>query len=306
MSALSNIYTWLSHVSETCFTACYVLVMVLEISRLFFRVAIRHALILTLTGAGIFAHLIWFCVSVRPENATPLVSWYGWCMMIALALAFVYLLWRIRFPDKSFGLFLLPVVLGLIGFALIFLRDQEPFITEASIDFWAYLHGLTLLLGTIGAALGFTAGIMYLVQEFRLKHKIPSRQGLRLPSLEQLQRYNYWLLTISTALLAVGLLAGIIRQACLTAAEGSQATWEPTVIISSAILLLWLFITGIFEYVYQPARQGKKVAYLTITSFLILGTVITLVFSADHGVRANSKASAAPLQPTALDQEVVE
>ena len=119
MSALTNIATWLSHVSETCFTACYILVLVLEISRLFFRVAVRHALILLVTSAGLFAQIIWFCLSARTPETTPLASWYGWCMLIALAIAFVYLLVRIRYPDKSVGLFLLPLVLALIAAALL-------------------------------------------------------------------------------------------------------------------------------------------------------------------------------------------
>ena len=291
MFSISHIMTWLSHVSETCFTACYALVMMLEISRLFFRVAVRHALVLVLTAAGLFAHVVWFCLSARTTTATPLVSWYGWCMLIALALVFVYLWLRIRYPDKSVGLFLLPLVMGVIGSALIFLSDQEPFVTKTSLNFWSILHGMALLLGSIAAALGFIAGIMYLVQAFRLKRKLPARQGLRLPSLEQLQRYNYWLLTLSTGLLALGLLAGIVRKACLSFAAETSAPWNPIVVISSGLLLLWLIATGLFEYFYKPARQGKKVAYLTVTSFLILGAVMVLVFSTEHAVKIKNTAS---------------
>ena len=291
MLSISHIMTWLSHVSETCFTACYALVMVLEISRLFFRVAVRHALVLAITAAGLFAHVVWFCLSARTTTTTPLVSWYGWCMLIALALVFVYLWLRIRYPEKSLGLFLLPMVIGVIGTALLFLSDQEPIVTKASLSFWSILHGMALLLGSIAATLGFIAGIMYLVQSFRLKRKLPPRQGLRLPSLEQLQRYNYWLLTLSTGLLATGLLAGIIRKACLSLAAETSAPWNPIVVISSVLLLLWLIITGLFEYFYKPARQGKKVAYLTVTSFILLGAVMVLVFSAEHAVKIENTTS---------------
>jgi len=291
MLSISHIMTWLSHVSETCFTACYALVMVLEISRLFFRVAVRHALVLAITAAGLFAHVVWFCLSARTTTTTPLVSWYGWCMLIALALVFVYLWLRIQYPEKSVGLFLLPMVIGVIGTALVFLSDQEPIVTKASLSFWSILHGMALLLGSIAATLGFIAGIMYLVQSFRLKRKLPPRQGLRLPSLEQLQRYNYWLLTLSTGLLATGLLAGIIRKACLSFAAETSAPWNPIVVISSVLLLLWLIVTGLFEYFYKPARQGKKVAYLTVTSFILLGAVMVLVFSAEHAVKIENATS---------------
>ena len=287
MSTLTNITSWLSHVSETFFTACYVLVLVLEVSRLFFRIAVRHALILLVTAAGLFAHIVWFCLSTR-----TLASWYGWCMLIALAIAFVYLLVRIRYPDKSVGLFLLPLVLALIAAALLFLGNQEPFVTDAILSFWSMLHLSALLIGSIAAALGFAAGIMYLVQSFRLKRKLPPRQGLLLPNLERLQWYNYVLLTTSTALLAIGLLAGIIRKASLLAISESDIPWDPMVVISSGILLLWLIITGLFEYFYKPARQGRKVAYLTVTSFLILGAVMALVFTTQHAVDLNKSNSA--------------
>jgi hypothetical protein len=281
--------------------------MVLEISRLFFRVAVRHALILAITAAGLFAHVVWFCLSARTTTTTPLVSWYGWCMLIALALVFVYLWLRIQYPDKSVGLFLLPMVIGVIGTALVFLSDQEPIVTKASLSFWSILHGMALLLGSIAATLGFIAGIMYLVQSFRLKRKIPPRQGLRLPSLEQLQRYNYWLLTLSTGLLATGLLAGIIRKACLSFAAETSAPWNPIVVISSVLLLLWLIITGLFEYFYKPARQGKKVAYLTVTSFILLGAVMVLVFSAEHAVKIETSASQTlNSRPTSGNREVQE
>ena len=228
-------------------------------------------------------------------------------MLIALALVFVYLWLRIRYPEKSVGLFLLPMVIAVIGTALLFLSDQEPIVTKASLSFWSILHGMALLLGSIAATLGFIAGIMYLVQSFRLKRKLPPRQGLRLPSLEQLQRYNYWLLTLSTGLLATGLLAGIIRKACLSFAAEASAPWNPIVVISSVLLLLWLILTGLFEYFYKPARQGKKVAYLTVTSFILLGAVMVLVFSAEHAVKVeNTTSQTLNSSPTSGNQGVQE
>ena len=134
---------------------------------------------------------------------------------------------------------------------------------------------------------------MYLVQAFRLKRKLPPRQGLQLPNLESLQWYNYVLLTTSTGLLAIGLLAGIIRKASLLAISESSISWDPMVVVSSGILLIWLIVTGLFEYFYKPARQGRKVAYLTVASFLILGAVMALVFSTEHAVDLDKPNSAA-------------
>jgi hypothetical protein len=42
------------------------------------------------------------------------------------------------------------------------------------------------------------------------------------------------------------------------------------VIWTSSLLLAWLATAAIFGVVYRPARQGRKVAYLTVASFLFL------------------------------------
>ena len=45
---------------------------------------------------------------------------------------------------------------------------------------------------------------MYLVQSYRLKHKLPPIQGLQLPSLEWLERVNARATVLSALLLVIG------------------------------------------------------------------------------------------------------
>ena len=63
--------------------------------------------------------------------------------------------------------------------------------------------------------------------------------------------------------------------------------WTDSVVISSAVLLVWLLAATIFEWLYKPAQQGRKVAYLTVASFLFLALVMAmlLVGSSQHGRR---------------------
>jgi len=126
-----------------------------------------------------------------------------------------------------------------------------------------------LLAGSVVVMLGFISGVMYLVQSYRLKHKLPPRQGLRLPSLEWLQRFNSRAMIFSTSLLGAGLLAGIL----LNLSQGLVPWTEPTICISG-LLLAWLVIAAMVEIFYKPARQGAKVAYLTVASFVFLVIVL--------------------------------
>ena len=124
--------------------------------------------------------------------------------------------------------------------------------------------------------IGFAAGVLYLVQASRLKRKLPAPGGLRLPSLEWLERINSRVVVISVILVAIGFLAGVVLN---VAARGSgELSWSDPVISSSALMLAWLVAAALFGGLYKPARHGRKVAYLTVASFgfllLALGTLL--------------------------------
>ena len=59
----------------------------------------------------------------------------------------------------------------------------------------------------------------------------------------------------------------------------------PSVVLSSSILLVWLLAATLFEWLYKPAQQGRKVAYLTVASFLFLALVMAMLLlgGSEHG-----------------------
>jgi hypothetical protein len=275
-----------SGITITCFAASYAVTLGLEISRLFFRLRVRWAVMIGFAAAGLLAHSLYLWRLTQQElsgaGMVPLSSWYDWCLVVSWVLAATYLGLACRHPENALGLFLLPLVLLLIG-AAIRVRQVAPFEREAALSYWGYVHGFMLLLGTVSAALGFAAGLMYLLQSYRLKQKLPPRQGLRLPSLEWSQTFNRRSLVISTCLLALGLLSGIVLNLIRHAHHQSSVSWTDPVVLSSALLFLWLTAATIFETFYKPAREGRKVAYLTLASFLFLGLVLVFVLLGRHG-----------------------
>ncbi len=257
-------------------------------------------------GAGLFAHTIYLWTNTRSQldvaRNAPLSSWYEWCLLGAWVLAAAYLALAIRRPQNTVGLFLLPLVLALVGAAYV-VRNTPPFAREQALDYWGMLHGIMLLLGTVAAALGFAAGIMYLLQSYRLKHKYLPSPGIRLPSLEWLQRFNRRALLISTGLLAIGFGAGLTLNLIRQVSRDATIAWTDPVIFSSAILFLWLAAASLFEALYKPARAGRKVAYLTLASFVFLGLVLSLVLLGQHGStqgRSDGHTNAAPSDHTLL------
>jgi ABC-type transport system involved in cytochrome c biogenesis permease subunit len=282
----------LSQVHIVCFAASYLVALVLEVSRLFLRVPVRTIVGIGFTAAGLLAHTIYLVMRSGRAAGTspPLSSWYDWLLLAAWGVAAVYLVTAVRRPQAALGIFMLPVVLVLVGVAYLF-QGVAPFPRDRALMAWAMIHGVTLLLGVVAAALGFVAGVMYLVHSYRLKHKLPPRQGLRLPSLEWLQNANKRALIVSPCLVGLGLLAGVVMN--LLKFDQAMA-WTDPVVWTSGLLLLWLMMVFVFEVGYKPAQQGRKVAYLTVASFLFLGFVLAIVLWVPSGHASPSTEDATP------------
>jgi ABC-type uncharacterized transport system permease subunit len=180
---------------------------------------------------------------------------------------------------------MMPMVLGLVAASAG--ASREPFTAGERIPYvWGIAHGLVLMFGMVAVCVGFLAGLMYLVQSYALKHVQPSAAALRLPSLEWLERVNGRSLAISTLLIAAGFATGAALSLNTHRGGTAFALWTDPIVLSSAAMLLWLVAAELFRLVYPAARQGRKVAYLTLASFVFLViTVMALtLINSGHGL----------------------
>jgi len=265
----------LTHVHLSCFVASYAVALLLELSRLLLRTPGRIVGTLGFTAAGILAQTIYIVLRSTPDprQAPPLSSWFDWLLLAAWGVAIAYLVLSLRRPQAAAGVVMLPLVLMLIGVATLF-RHAEPFPRSQALYVWGMVHGMALLLGSVVALLGFLAGAVYLAQSYRLKKKLPPPRGLRLPSLEWLQQASQQALLLSSWILAAGLLAGVVLY---LVQDENRMPWNDPVVWISAVLFVWLAVVLVFQARYKPARQGRKVAYLTLATFVVLALVLALV-----------------------------
>ena len=276
--------SWITRISASCFAFSYAIAMILEISRLFFRAPVRFLVIIGLMVAGIFAHTvyIWLKFQEDSKGGAPMSSWYDWCLTVSLAVAVFYAMIAIKKNENSVGIFFLPLILLLIMVAS-FVKDPEYSLTQQeATSIWADTHGDSLLFGTSAMIVAFVAGVMYLIHAFCLKKKLPPRVGFRLPSLEWLELCNRQSLFYATGLIAAGLISGVIMNILQNSENQAGIPWDDSDIISSAVLLIWLIILTVFEALYKPARQGRKIAYLTLASFVFLAMVLGFTLIAKH------------------------
>lgn len=279
----------MENISLICFASSYAISLVLEITRMFFRSSIRGTIILGFAAVGLFAHTWFLGNRAFTAGESPLSSLHDWFLIAAWLLTVVYIYLWLYHPRAAIGVFVLPLVLGLVAAA--HFAPQEPLVPSSASSIWGIIHGAFLLMGTVSLLVGFMAGTMYLVQSYRLKHKLPPVQGFKLPSLEWLDLINSRSIIISVLMMGLGVLSGVILNMVLHRQDSRMLPWSDPVIWSSAVLLAWVITAAVFTTLYKPARQGRKCAYLTVASFVFLTLVlgILLLAKTEHsGRKVNS------------------
>jgi hypothetical protein len=83
-------------------------------------------------------------------------------------------------------------------------------------------------------------------------------------------------------MISVGFAAGLV----LNRVGGrTLLPWTDPVVWTSGLMLLWLLAAAAFNVCYRPARHGRKVAYLTLASFvfLVISLAVLLLVDTRHG-----------------------
>ena len=278
---------WLHGISITCFAASYAVAFGFEISRVFSRKNFQRYVATIFAAAGLFAHSVYLTLQTQFNLDTTGIwsgSWSGWCLTGAWVLAAAYLWYSVRKSETVVGIFIIPLVMLLIGVGTS-VQTADAFSDSQARSMWSMLHGSALLFGTVIVSLGFAFGLMYLYQAYRLKRKMFS-PDFRLPSLEWLQVAMERALWVSALMLGLGLISGIVINSINNESKAADYVlpWSDPVVWTSGVLFAWLLSVTVFNFVYQPSRQGRKVAYLVVASFLFLVLELGIVWFSGHAV----------------------
>jgi ABC-type transport system involved in cytochrome c biogenesis permease subunit len=255
----------IDRITVFCFGASYALAWVMELIQLMGPRTVPRLLGLAFGGAGLLAHTLYLLV--RPLS---LSSQVGSLLFLAWILAVFYLYGSLHHRRLAWGVFVLPLVLGLTA-----LGSREPVAPGIlpdwwpdfdALQFWGLLHGALLLLAAVGVCVGFLASVMYLVQADRLRAKLPPGEGLRLLSLERLEEMNRRAIILAFPLLTAGVLIGIVL--ILRGGTTPTLTWTDPKILSTAVL--WLVFAILLYLRYGFRLRGRRVALLTIVAFCLL------------------------------------
>ncbi len=243
----------------------YLVALALELTRIWFRSSLRGAALVGVVLGGLIVHTALVGYRWVALGRDPFSSTFDWCLLAAWALGVVYLYLTLYHPNNPLGIFLLPLVLVLV-LAAATVASQVPFAQAQEAQILATVHGLSLLVGTVVVFLGLATGVMYLISAIWMRRMHRPVRLLRLPSLEWLQRITTRCLLLALVCLSLGFVTGLV----LSQLRHGHVDWSDPVVWSSSLLVGWLAAVAVFILVYRPARQGRKVAYLTLASFVFL------------------------------------
>lgn len=255
----------MNRVTVLCFLASYGLALAFEGLYLWAGRAAFRWLALAAGAAGLLAHTL-YLISRQP----PLIWQFGWMMFVAWVLAVFYVSETLHHRRLSWGVFVLPLILGFVGLGLLFgtpppeakgIVQKELLATHR---LWGPVHAGLILLATIGVCIAFLASLMYLFQAQRLRTKTPPGQGLRLLSLERLESMNRRAVVLAFPLLTAGMLAGVVLLV-----QGSDVVgWTDPRVLSTG--LLWVVFAVLLYLRLGRHLRGRQVALFTIAAFVVL------------------------------------
>jgi len=290
---------FISRISVVCFAASYLVALACEASRLLFRSGVRGAVMVGFAAAGLLAHTLFLGWRAAHEPAVPLSSPYDWYLLAAWLLAAASLWLTVSNPRTPVGLFVLPLVLGLIGAAE--LSSRVPFPRSPATQVWGAIHGGFNLAASVAVASGAIAGLMWLIQAARLARKRAPARGFRMPSLERLAFFTGRSARVAAWTAAAGFASGMVLNAVNTR-QGLLDTvpWTDPVVLRLGLLVAWLAAAAIVGRAVACRPHGPRTtALLSLVSLAVLATSILwgVLGESRHGPPAAATARAPEAAP---------
>ncbi|MDR1480915.1 MAG: hypothetical protein LBJ00_18475 [Planctomycetaceae bacterium] len=259
-----------------CCILGYVVGLFFELSRFFFRGGTRVFFVVFGVLLGFAAHSIFlYYHHISTQNHSNGAETYFFMTSWSLVLVYFYLSCCHR--KIPFGLLLLPIVLLLIigGIVTSHIAPIQPAdnTTTHNPPVLKMFHAITFFLATSSICIGFVAGLLYLVQDWRLRHK-KTIGILRLPTIEWSESICRKNLSASTFIIAATMFFGLLLQP-QSNLPNSTILQDPLVIGVVLMFISLVLFSGILPLKIFKS-EGKRVAVITLITFIFL--ITTLLF----------------------------
>lgn len=225
----------------------------------------------TLLLVGVLAHT--FVIGMETmevwrvpfSNTSRAVSTFVWL----LTLSYLYL--ELTTEERSMGVFILPIVVGLQVIPVVYpgaeLRD--PVLDSP----WFWVHVASLLFAYASFALAGVLGLTYMLQFKEIKKKHLGYLYTRLPSLQMLDVMNSRAVAVGWLFLTIGVVVGVVWTAQARAVTPDQTNLQAMGLDDPKIffaLLTWAVYS--FSVVARRTMgwSGRRAAWVSAVGFVIV------------------------------------
>lgn len=168
-----------------------------------------------LTVAGFFSQLGFLVLRWIAGGHSPTSNMFEFMAFLSFAIILAFLILYLIYRLPALGMFAVPVGIIMIAYASVFPKDVQPLIPALQ-SYWLYIHVTTAALGEGVFAVGFAAGLMYLIRVIDQSQK---------QSKPWWKRGTTWLeFSISVVLMLVG----FILTVTIFSAIGYEVVYEVT------------------------------------------------------------------------------
>jgi cytochrome c-type biogenesis protein CcsB len=213
--------------------------------------------------AGFVFHTLTLLTRTYAAGHTPIANLHESLSFFAWAVMAAYMFFHYRYRAMALGTFVSPLVLILVLYASRCPRQIVP-LPPALQSMWMPVHTVVAFLGYGFLSIAFCVGIMYLIQESRIKNKRIGRLHHLLPSLDVLDEISYISLKVGFPLLTTGIITGAIWA---SSAWGSYWSWDPKETWS---LITWLLYAALLHQRLNVGWRGRRAALMTVVGFMAI------------------------------------
>jgi ABC-type transport system involved in cytochrome c biogenesis permease subunit len=222
---------------------------------------------------GLLAHLVFFFTRWAEAGHIPTSNMFEFmtflAMMTMIAFVIVYLIYR----APVLGMFTMPVGFIILAYASVFPHDIQPLIPALQ-SYWLKIHVTTAATGEAFFAVGFAAGLMYLIRvvDFQDKTKLGkrARRGIELTIFTVILIISF-IVNVFT-FQAMGYEAKFDREVIKIDKAGNEVTTKETV-----------------DYVLPPIVKPYNSEVIRMNSFLGVSEPLFAAPSWMNGVNAGRK-----------------
>ena len=180
---------------------------------------------------------------------------FAWCISLSFMVA------TFRYKINALGAFILPLVSALTIISQLIWEENHS-IPPLLKSGWIYFHASVAFLAYAAFFFTFVSGLLYLIQEKKLKEKKFRFLYFRLPPLQVCDELMWRSLYVGFISMSLTIISGAFWA---QQAWGRFWSWDPK---ETASLITWGIYFILINYRFSNKWRGRRAAYISIVGFV--------------------------------------